>query len=464
MNSPEIDPDTNQHALQVVEVLTRAGFRALWAGGCVRDLLLGRDFSDVDIATSATPDEVEALFDHTHAIGKAFGVIQVVMGDDSFEVASFREDRDYTDGRHPDRIVPSTAEKDASRRDFTINGLFLDPLSGEILDVVGGQEDLKKKRIRAIGDPDLRFREDHLRMLRAVRFSSVLQFEIDPATFRAIQNNAHRIATVSPERIQSEVVRTLTESPRPGDALTLWRETGILQHLLPEMLDTVGCEQPPEYHPEGDVWTHTVLMLNELEQPSPALALAVLFHDIGKPETRTVDPDGRIRFMGHAQAGAAIADRWLTAHKFPNALRSTVVGFVNRHMDFMNVPHMRPATLKKTVARPEFEDELELHRIDCLCSNGITRSVEILRQAREEFEKEAALPSPRVNGKDLLSLGLPPGPEIGTWKDAAYEHQLENPTLGKEDLLAWVSRQRSNEGTPAPPPAAPSSRLDNGSP
>jgi poly(A) polymerase len=439
-----LDPETpvTRKALEIVRRLTGAGFQTLWAGGCVRDLLLGRPFSDVDIATSATPDEVESLFEHTHAIGKAFGVIQVVLDDHTYEVASFREDRDYTDGRHPDTIVPSTPELDAQRRDFTVNGLFYDPLTHTLLDVVGGQEDLHRRRIRAIGDPDLRFREDHLRMLRAVRFASVLEFELDRSTLEAIRRNAGRITSTSPERIQYEMVRTLTESPHPGDALSLWRESGLLAHLIPELLETIGCEQPPEYHPEGDVWTHTLLMLNELDHPSPALALAVLFHDIGKPATRTVDADGRIRFMGHAQVGAEMADRWLRTYRFPNALRTTVVGFVTRHMDFMNVPHMRPATLKKMVSRPEFPDELELHRIDCLCSNGITQSVDILREARKEFEKQAALPEPMVTGHDLLTLGIPAGPEIGKWKQEAYEHQLENPDLHKQNLLNWVEVER----------------------
>jgi poly(A) polymerase len=280
-----------------------------------------------------------------------------------------------------------------------------------------------------------------LRLLRAVRFASVLNFEIDSTTREAILRYAHRIPTVSPERIRTEVSRLLTESSRPGDAVTLLRDTGLLKEILPEMLKTIGCEQPPEYHPEGDVWTHTVMMLNELDQPSPLLAFSVLLHDIGKPDTRTVDENGRIRFMGHAQVGAAIADRWMKKMQFPNALRNGVVGLVNRHMDFMNVPQMRPATLKKIVARPDFEDELELHRIDCLCSNGITGTVETLREVRAEFEKEESLPAPLLTGRDLLDAGIAPGPTIGKVKDKAYEHQLENPDLSKEQLLKWVVGQ-----------------------
>ena len=442
--NPRFLSKAHPEAVVVVERLVAAGHRTLWAGGCVRDLLLGRECKDIDIATAASPDEVEALFEHTHAIGKAFGVIQVMINGISFDVASFREDRDYTDGRHPDVITPSTAELDATRRDFTINGLFLDPCSGELLDVVDGRKDLEQKIVRAIGNPDLRFREDHLRMLRAVRFASVYEFALEPKTRQALLEHAHRIKDISVERIRTELVRMFTEAPRPGDALTLLRDTGLLQEILPEMMETIGCEQPPEYHPEGDVWTHTVMMLNELSSPSIELAFAVLLHDIGKPQTRTVDTEGRIRFMGHAQVGASIADQWLKTYKFPNAERKTIVNLVNRHMDFINVPQMRSATLKKIVARPEFEDELELHRIDCLCSNGIEGTVEKLREVRADFEKEAALPSPLITGKDLIAMGVPPGPEIGKWKDAAYEQQLEDSELNKESLLRWVEVEREH--------------------
>ena len=429
-------------AVQVVNTLEDAGYRSLWAGGCVRDLLLNRTFTDIDIATAATPEQVEALFPHTHAIGKAFGVIQVVMGDQTFEVATFREDRNYLDGRHPEVIVPSTAEQDVLRRDFTINGLLLHPGTGELLDLVGGREDLEHQTVRAIGDPDLRFREDHLRLLRAVRFTATLGFSLDLTTLEAVQRHAHRISKVSPERIQSELVRMLTESARPGDALVLLRDSGLLEHLLPEMLLTIGCKQPPEFHPEGDVWTHTVMMLNELESPTPALALAVLLHDIGKPQTRTVDETGRIRFMGHAQVGAAFADTWMRNLRFSNALRQQVVGLVDRHMNLMNVPKMRKATLRKVVAHPDFEDEIELHRVDCLCSNGITESVELLREARAAFEEEAALPEPLVTGQDLMNLGIAAGPDIGRWKTAAYDYQLEHPDASKEEVLNRIQAER----------------------
>lgn len=436
LNSSELRK-TFPDAFRVSETMRDAGFEALFAGGCVRDWLLGRVAKDVDIATDASPDEVERLFPRTHAIGKAFGVIQVVGGEGVYEVATFRRDLDQTDGRHPGRIEPSTPEEDALRRDFTINGLFLDPASGEIIDHVGGLDDLRAGVVRAIGDPAERFREDHLRMLRAARFASVLGFAVDPVTAAAVRARAGDLRKVSAERVREEFTRLLTESPRAGDAVELLHDLGLLTHILPEFLALKGCEQPPEYHPEGDVWTHTVMMLNELSHPSPALALAVLLHDIGKPATRTVE-EGRIRFTGHAQVGADIAAEWMTRMKFSNALRDQVVGMVDRHMNFMNVPHMKKSTLRRLVGSPYFEEELELHRIDCLCSNGITASHTTLLKVRADHEAEAALPEPWVTGRDLIGMGLTEGPEIGEWKHRAYDEQLEGNHPNREALLSWL--------------------------
>jgi poly(A) polymerase len=428
------------HALAVVQRLVDAGFEALFAGGCVRDLLLGRPFKDIDIASNASPDQVEALFERTHAIGKSFGVIQVVIENEVFEVAAFRQDLAYHDGRRPEGYLPTTPEEDAKRRDFSINGLFLNPLTGELLDFVGGREDLRSGLIRAIGNPAERFAEDHLRLLRAVRFASVLGFHIEPETFSAIQSNASLLGKVSVERIRTEFSRILTESPRAGDAVALLDACGLLKVILPEFLDLKDCTQPPEYHPEGDVWTHTLMMLNGLDHPSEELAFSVLLHDIGKPATRT-EEDGRIRFRGHAQVGADIADRCLKRMKFSKASRQAITGMVDRHMNFMNVSHMRKSTRRRMVAHPDFIDELELHRLDCLCSNGITLSTEILQAEHVEFEREAALPDPLVSGRDLLDLGVPHGPRIGEWKQKAYEEQLEHSIASREDLLDWVRRQ-----------------------
>lgn len=429
---------TFPEAFRTSETLRRAGFQALFAGGCVRDALLGRSAKDIDLATDATPDQVEALFPRTHAFGKAFGVIQVQEGEALFEVATFRRDFEYEDGRRPGRIEPSNPQHDAERRDFTINGLFLDPHSGELIDFIGGREDLAAGCVRAIGDPALRFREDHLRMLRAVRFAATLGFEIHPDTRAAIRAHAADLPRIAAERIREEFVRLLTESPRPGDAVAQLHDCGLLQHILPEFLLLRGCGQPPEWHPEGDVWTHTLLMLNELRHPSPALALAVLLHDIGKPATRSVDADGRIRFTGHAQVGAAIAARWMTRLKFSRALRDQVCGYVDRHMNFINVPQMRPATLRRLAASPTLDEELELHRLDCRCSNGITESYDRIQEFRAALAETPELPEPWIRGQDLLALGLTPGPELGRWKQRAFDAQLESRFPSREALLDWI--------------------------
>jgi len=437
MNIPPASLPVLEKGRSIVRKLRKEGFTAYFAGGCVRDMLLERPFKDIDIASDATPDEVEALFDHTHAIGKAFGVIQVLIDGDPFEVATFRQDLEYTDGRRPDGIRPSSPEEDAQRRDFTINGLFWDPLSEEVLDYVGGQEDLENRIIKAIGDPQIRFQEDHLRLMRAVRFASVLGFDLEAATLSSITTHAHLLPRVSPERICSELVRILTEAAHPGKALALLADTGLLEQILPEALKLKGCEQPPEYHPEGDVWTHTCLMLDGMDSPSPELALAVLLHDIGKPGTRT-EEQGRIRFQGHAQVGAAFADQWLRTMRVSNAMRKTVVGAVDRHMNFMNVPHMKKAGLRRMVAHPDFPTELDLHRLDCRYSNGITVSADILEAAYAEFQKEKCLPDPWITGTDLLAMGMSPGPEIGLWKTKAYEAQLEGLHPDRDSLLNWV--------------------------
>lgn len=431
-------------AVEVVERLREAGFVAYFAGGCVRDLWLGRPYKDVDIASSAPPEEVERLFERTHAIGKSFGVIQVVAGDEPFEVAAFRQDRAYHDGRRPEGYAPTTPEEDAARRDFTMNGLFYDPLEGTLLDFVGGREDLRRRVVRAIGDPEERFREDHLRLLRAARFAAVLCFKLDPATRAAVQTCAPLLPKVSAERIRDEFSRMLVEAPRAGDAVELLDACGLLEQLLPEFLALKGCAQPPEFHPEGDVWTHTVMMLNRMEDPSLELALAVLLHDIGKPATRTVE-GGRIRFAGHARVGADMAEAWMKRMKFSKAVRRSVTGMVDRHMNFMNVSAMRHATRRRMAAHPDFPKELALHRLDCACSNGITDSAERMAREREAFEREAALPAPWISGRDLLAMGVARGPEVGKWKRRAYEEQLEGRFESPEALRDWL-RDRIRSG------------------
>lgn len=437
-----------QRSLVVLRRLRDAGFEAVWAGGCVRDRLIGRPSKDIDIATSASPDEVLALFDHTHEIGKAFGVVQVLIEGDAFEVATFRRDLEYLDGRHPSGIEASTAEEDASRRDFTINGLFYDPIEDEVIDYVGGKTDLEAKVIRAIGDPSERFREDHLRMLRAIRFAHTLDFEIEPATWAAICEHAASIAKVSPERINVELTRTLLEAKKPGAAFRALLDCGLMHHVLPEAVPMDGQEQPPQWHPEGDVFTHVCLMLDLMEERSLELAWSIVLHDIAKPPTATptVEPDGsiRIRFNGHAELGAEIAEEILTRLKFSKAQREHVKHCVATHMKWASVPQMKTKTLRKVVGGEYFATELELHRIDCLGSFGDLSHYQMLKDFAENYEEEPALPDPLVTGKDLIDLGMEPGRALGELKQAAYDMQLEDGNMTREALLAWVRNALSS--------------------
>lgn len=440
-----LHPESEAAAQRIAGRLSAAGFRALFAGGCVRDRLMGRQAKDTDIVTNATPDQVEALFPGSEAVGKAFGVIIVREGRHAFEVATFRRDAAYDDGRRPRSVTFTDEATDARRRDFTINGMFLDPATGEVIDHVGGRADLAARLIRAIGDPSERFAEDYLRMLRAVRFASVLEFEIEPATAAAIRRLAPRAANLSAERVQSELTRMLVESPRAGRGLVLLRETGLLDIVLPEVAAMAGVEQPAEFHPEGDVFTHTVGMLDLMPRPREAdLVWSVLLHDVGKPPTRAWGPgaDGkpRIRFDGHDKAGSDIADRVLRRLRLPNRTIERVVGAVAGHMRFINVPQMRRATLRRMVGSSDFELNMELHRLDCLASHGNLENYDRLRAAAAEWQSEAALPKPLVRGGDVIGWGVPVGPQVGRWMAAAYEQQLEHPEWDRERLLGWLQR------------------------
>lgn len=431
-------------ATSVAKRLRAAGHTALLAGGCVRDRIMGRMPKDYDIATDATPDQVEALFDHTHALGKAFGVIQVLIEGRPFEVATFRNDLAYIDGRRPTGVVFSTPREDAERRDFTINGLFLEPETGEILDFVGGQADIQRRVIRAIGEPARRFEEDYLRMLRAVRFASVLGFDLEPATAEAIRKQAPCISQVSAERIQQELSRILTESPQAGRGFRLLQELGLLPVILPEISVMIGCEQPPQYHPEGDVFVHTMIMLDRLMKPSATLAWSVLLHDVGKPPTFSVtrEPDGsdRIRFMGHADVGSRKAEEILRRLRCSNDLIDAVVHCVKNHMRLGDASQMRESTLRKLVAAPTFETELELHRVDCLSSHGELGNYDMLRAFAEKIQNEPVLPAPFLRGQDVLALGVRPGREIGDVLHRAYDLQLEGTLPDRESALVWLQK------------------------
>ncbi|MCU0753054.1 MAG: CCA tRNA nucleotidyltransferase [Akkermansiaceae bacterium] len=381
------------------------------------------------------PSEVLGLFPGSNEVGAHFGVVIAKHGGHHVEIATFRTDGSYRDGRRPESVTFSSPEEDARRRDFTINGLFEVPETGEIIDHVGGMADLKAGVIRAIGDAQARFTEDGLRLLRAVRFAARIGFTIEPATDAALRECAHLLDRISPERIRDEFSKILT-SPRRRAGVEHLVETDLIRHFLPEVLEMVGCEQPPEWHPEGDVYIHTLIMLEMLAPDAPIeLCLAVLLHDIAKPPCRTVDETGRIRFNGHDALGAQMAETILRRLRYPNQVIADVVSMVARHMQFMNVQKMRVAKLKRFMAEPTFERELELHRVDCASSNGFTDNYEFLQAKEAEFASEPLIPPPLVTGKDLIKLGLQPGPRFKEILEAIQTEQLEGRILERDAAL-----------------------------
>ena len=429
-------------AISIVRRLRDAGFIALYAGGCVRDQLLGHTPHDYDIATDARPAQARKLFPHTYAVGAHFGVIVVHEGGHDFQVATFRSDLAYVDGRRPEGVTFSTPQMDAERRDFTMNGLFLDPIKNEILDYVDGQRDIAARIVRAIGDPVARFREDRLRLLRAVRFTAVLGFEIEPATWAAVKEHAAEIHDVSAERIREELVKIFLHRSRVH-GFDLLVESGLMQQVMPEIIALQGCEQPPQFHPEGDVFVHTRAMLGLLpEQVSVPLVFSVLFHDIGKPATFAVDETGRIRFNGHDKLGAEMTEAIMTRLRFSRAEIEATVMAVANHMVFKDVQGMRVAKLKRFMARPGFDDEMELHRVDCVSSSGMVDNYEFVQRKREEFAAEPLIPPPLITGEDLKKLGLKPGPKFKEILDAVSTRQLEGTLRTSEEALAWVRSGR----------------------
>ena len=424
--------------------LRQAGFTAYFAGGCVRDHVLGTAPKDVDIATNARPVEVRRLFPNTRAVGAHFGVVIVAEQGHAFEVATFRSDGAYLDGRRPESVSFSSPEEDAQRRDFTVNGMFYDPIEGRVIDFVGGQQDLKAGVIRAIGDAASRFDEDKLRLMRAVRFAARFGFEIEEATWAAIQKKAGEIHQVSVERIREELVHTLL-LPRRLMGFDLLESSGLLRQILPELEAMKGCEQPPQFHPEGDVFVHTRIMLGLLpEMVSVPLVFAVLLHDVGKPKTQTVDSiDGRIRFHGHDRVGANMAERIMHRLRFSNDHIAKTVEAVRNHMVFKDVKNMRPARLRRFMARPGFDDELELHRVDCLSCHGLLDNWEYVREKVEEFARAPLIPAPLITGRDLIALGWNPSPRFKQVLDAAQTAQLEGEIESREEALAWVQKECS---------------------
>jgi poly(A) polymerase len=435
-------------ATAVVTRLREHGHTAFFAGGFARDLMIGRPVHDIDIATDAPPDTVEELFPDSRSFGKSFGVVQVTMDSHPFEVATFRTEGPYVDGRRPESVCFTTADQDASRRDFTVNGMFYDPARSVIVDYVNGLPDLRDKIIRAIGSPEERFTEDHLRLMRAVRFASVLEFQIEPQTWQAIQNSAHLLVRISIERIRDEFMRTLMESPHPGRALECLRDAGILAVILPEIQAMNGVEQPPEFHPEGDVFRHVCLMLENMRERSPELIWSILMHDVAKPPTFSIGTDKagnpRIRFFGHAEKGAEMAVEIMQRFRCPNDLINAVEIAVRHHMRFSAVPDMRNATLRKWVGAPTFPLELELHRIDCISCHGSLDHYEQIKTFRDTLANEPALPKPLITGRDLIDRNISTGPLMGVILKHLYDQQLEGAFGDPTSAHAWLDEHLSS--------------------
>ena len=432
-------------ARRIVERLRGEGHIAYFAGGCVRDIVRRMTPKDYDVATSATPETVQKLFPRTHAVGAHFGVIIVLENGFQFEVATFRSDDAYIDGRHPTAVHFSSPDEDARRRDFAINGMFYDPVAEQVIDLVGGRADIEARLVRAIGDPAQRFSEDRLRMLRAVRFATVLDYEIDTQTWDALVANASSINQISAERIREELVCIFLSSNRVR-GWDLLDSSGLMGAILPELEAMKGVLQPEQFHPEGDVFVHTRLMLQLLpEEVSVPLVFAVLFHDVAKPVTATVDKTGRIRFNEHDRIGAEMTDAIMRRLRFSGAEIEATVEMVRQHMVFKDAPKMRVAKLKRFMARPTFKEELELHRVDCESSHRMLDNYEFLVRKREEFANEPIIPPPLVRGDDLIALGLKPGPKFGEILEAVETRQLEGTLRTRDEALDWVKREYLSE-------------------
>ena len=433
-------------AIDIIGKLQEKGHIAYLAGGCVRDMLRGETPKDYDIATSALPEEITSIFTKTREVGVHFGVVIVIVNNQAFDVATFRNDGSYKDGRHPEEVTFSTPQDDTARRDFTVNGIFFDPISEKYIDFVEGKSDIDKKVIRAIGEPNLRFQEDHLRLLRAIRFAARFDYEIEAETWNSIKSNASGISKISKERIRDELTKILLNENRVL-GFDLLVESGLMEHIIPEILQLKGCEQPPQFHPEGDVFVHTRLMLSLLKDaPSIELVLSVLLHDIGKPATYSFDEEAdRIRFNGHDKLGAEMSEQILRDLKFSNSIIEDVVQMVANHMTFKDVQKMRQSKLKRFMSRSTFNDEIELHRVDCLGSWGGLDNYDFLNKKMVEFANEPIIPQPLLTGKDLIELGWSPGPDLGQTLNSVQDMQLEGKLNSKDEALDWVKSNRLRE-------------------
>src|SRR6202521_217916 len=450
-------------AISIVRTLRERGYKAYLVGGCVRDLLLGREPADYDVTTDATPDEVMRIFPDTYAVGAQFGVVLVPLPErdvasnvctetsggrdvagyvsakaNVVEVATFRSDIGYSDGRHPDQVrFSKDPREDVERRDFTVNGLLLDPVTNQVLDFVGGRKDLEAGIIRTIGNPELRFAEDKLRMLRAVRFAARFGYAIEPKTFRAIQKLASQIGQVSRERVRDELSKMLTEG-HARQAFLLLDETGLLHEVLPEIEAMKGVEQPPQFHPEGDVFVHTLLLLDKLPAPCPlTLAWGALLHDVGKPATFRVAPD-RIRFDGHVDVGVKIAEGICHRLRFSHDDTDQILALVDNHMRFAHVKQMKESTFKRFVRMPRFDEHLQLHRMNCPSGNEIYTSFNFTREKMASMPPEIMRPAPLITGDDLIAAGYQPGPQFKEILSAVEDGQLEGRLRGSDEAMAFV--------------------------
>ncbi|MGB6877215.1 MAG: CCA tRNA nucleotidyltransferase [Candidatus Acidiferrales bacterium] len=436
--------NTREHAERICARLRDAGYQALFNGGCVRDIILGREPSDYDICTDARPERVQQIFPDSIPVGAQFGVVIVVEDGVQVEVATFRSDIGSSDGRHPVRVeFSSSPEEDVRRRDFTINGLLMDPRDSKIFDYVGGQADIEARIIRAIGDAELRFEEDKLRMLRAVRFAARFGYSIEPRTFAAIQKLASQIEQVSQERIRDELTKMLTEGAGRR-AFELLDETGLLREVLPEITRMKDVAQPPQFHPEGDVWTHTLLMIEKLPAGAArTLAWGVLLHDAGKPPTfrAPVGPNDRIRFDEHVEVGVRIAEDICRRLRFSNEDTEQIALLVANHMRFKDVANMRDSTRKRFARLPHFEQHLELHRLDCLSSHGSLSSYDFVQSFLAETPPEAVRPERLLTGEDLKNMGFHPGPLFKEILSAVEDAQLEGKIASREEAMGLVRSQ-----------------------
>ena len=430
-------------ALHIIHRLRENGFRALLAGGCVRDMVMGLEPRDYDVVTDAGPEEVSRLFQKTQEVGARFGVVRVRVGDRHYEVARFRKDVGQADGRHPDRVVYSDEREDARRRDFTLNGMFYDPVMREIIDHVGGQVDIRNRLVRAIGDPDQRFAEDHLRLMRAVRFAARYHYAIEDETRGAIRRQSHDISGVSRERIRDELLKILTEGGAPL-GVRLLIDLGLMQHIIPDVDSMAGVRQPRAFHPEGDVLTHTLIMLGLMRDPAPALAMGVLLHDVGKP--LTYEDTDRIRFNNHVRLGEYMARRACIELRFSSEDTDRIGELVRDHHRFMHVRQMRPSTLKRFLRGRHFSDHLELHRLDCLASHGDLANWAFCLQSLERIGPEQIRPVPLICGDDLIALGFRPGPAFKVVLTAVEDAQLEGRITSREEALVLARQEFEKMG------------------